>query len=117
MENQTNEQRLQLIKVQKEISERDAIIGKCERKIYTLKKRTQELEKFKFVLDYKIKELKDQVNPRLKDIEKLKEQTNKSDRNLREFNKTNAKLGYLIDTLRMKQTSLQKSIKQTKIKI
>ncbi len=32
-----------------------------ERRIYELKKKNQELEKFKYVLDYKIKELKKQV--------------------------------------------------------
>lgn len=31
--------------------------------IYQLKKKTQELEKFKFVLDYKIKELKRDIGP------------------------------------------------------
>jgi len=38
--------------------DKDTTIGKLEKKIYSLKKKTQELEKFKFVLDYKIKELK-----------------------------------------------------------
>lgn len=32
--------------------------------MYELKKNNQELEKFKFVLDYKIKELKKQIEPR-----------------------------------------------------
>ena len=40
------------------IMEKDTQIGDLEKKIYSLKKKTQELEKFKFVLDYKIKELK-----------------------------------------------------------
>jgi len=34
-----------------------------ETKIYKLKKKTQELEKFKFVLDYKIKDLKRDITP------------------------------------------------------
>ena len=33
-----------------------------------MKKKNQELEKFKFVLDYKIKELKKQIEPREQDI-------------------------------------------------
>jgi hypothetical protein len=33
-------------------------------RINELKKKTQELEKFKFVLDYKIKELKRDIGPR-----------------------------------------------------
>ena len=39
-----------------------------EKRIYDLKKKNQELEKFKFVLDYKIKELKKQIEPRENDI-------------------------------------------------
>ncbi len=42
-----------------------------------MKKKTQELEKFKFVLDYKIKELKRDIGPREVEIQKLNEQTNK----------------------------------------
>lgn len=47
--------------LKREIRERDETIGDKERRIYELKKKNQELEKFKFVLDYKIKELKKQV--------------------------------------------------------
>ena len=42
----------------KEIEERDETIQDKENRIYDLKKKNQELEKFKFVLDYKIRELK-----------------------------------------------------------
>lgn len=49
--------------LKREIRERDETIGDKERRIYELKKKNQELEKFKFVLDYKIKELKKQVQP------------------------------------------------------
>jgi len=45
-----------------------------EKRIYDLKKKNQELEKFKFVLDYKIKELKKQIEPREKDIRQMKQQ-------------------------------------------
>lgn len=49
--------------LKREIRERDDTIGDKERRIYELKKKNQELEKFKFVLEYKIKELKKQVSP------------------------------------------------------
>jgi len=39
-----------------------------------LKKKNQELEKFKFVLDYKIKELRKQIEPRENDIKAMKDQ-------------------------------------------
>ena len=48
----------------KEIEEREKTIADKTRRIYDLRKKTQELEKFKFVLDYKIKELKRDIGPR-----------------------------------------------------
>lgn len=39
-----------------------------------MKKKNQELEKFKFVLDYKIKELKRQIEPREQDIQGMTSQ-------------------------------------------
>lgn len=45
-----------------------------EKRIYDLKKKNQELEKFKFVLDFKIKELKKQIEPRENDIKAMKDQ-------------------------------------------
>ena len=40
------------------------MIGEKEKKIYDLKRRSQDLDKFKFVLDHKIKELKRDIGPR-----------------------------------------------------
>ena len=42
-----------------------------------MKKKNQELEKFKFVLDYKIKELRKQMEPRENEIKRMKEQIQK----------------------------------------
>ena len=39
-----------------------------------MKKKNQELEKFKFVLDYKVKELRKQIEPRENDIKSMKDQ-------------------------------------------
>ena len=50
-----------------------------ERRIYDLKKKNQELEKFKFVLDYKIKELKKQIEPREQEIADMKDQIKEMD--------------------------------------
>lgn len=57
----------------KEIDEREKAIKDKGRRIYELKKKTQELEKFKFVLDYKIKELKRDIGPKEEEIAKMKE--------------------------------------------
>lgn len=45
-----------------------------EKHIYDLKKKNQELEKFKFVLDYRIQEFKKQIESRENDIKTMKEQ-------------------------------------------
>jgi len=100
-----------------DISKKDRAIGKCEKKIYLLKKKTQELEKFKFVLDFKIKELKKDITPREKEITCLKIETNTMDKTLRQFNKLNANLGYTVDNLRIKQKNMDKVIKKTRVKI
>ena len=52
-----------------------------EKRIYDLKKKNQELEKFKFVLDYKIKELRKQMEPRENELKRMKEQIQKVSNN------------------------------------
>jgi cilia- and flagella-associated protein 57 len=51
-----------------ELKERSETILDKDKRIYDLKKKNQELEKFKFVLDYKIRELKSQIDPRDEEI-------------------------------------------------
>jgi len=67
-----------------------------------LKKRNQELEKFKFVLDFKIKELKRDVVPREEEIAKLKDQNSEMDEELQKLNSHNENLGVVIDDLRLR---------------
>ena len=55
---QSKQQKEQIDKMKKIINEKDKEIGEKEKKIYEFKQGNQNLEKFKFVLDYKIKELK-----------------------------------------------------------
>lgn len=99
------------------IMEKDTQIGDLEKKIYSLKKKTQELEKFKFVLDYKIKELKREIAPRGMEITRLKKETNDMDKNLKHYNKINANLGYIVDDLRTRQEHMQELIKKNRAKI
>merc|ERR550514_1664710 len=73
----------------KEIKERDKTIGDKEQRIYDLKKQNQELEKFKFVLDYRIKELKAQIDPKNDDIAEMKQQIQAMDAELEDFHRTN----------------------------
>jgi len=59
-----------------ELTERESTIRDKDTRIFDLKKKTQELEKFKFVLDYKIKELKRDICPREDEIKELLQLTN-----------------------------------------
>ena len=52
--------------MKQELGEREKTIRDKQLKIDQYRKQTQELEKFKFVLDYKIKELKSRIGPRMK---------------------------------------------------
>ena len=55
------------------MKERATTIDDKNKRINDLRKKTQELEKLKFVLDYKIKELKRDIGPRELEIQKLNE--------------------------------------------
>lgn len=57
-----------------EIVDRDAALKDKDERTYLLKKRIQELEKHKFVLDYKIKELHNQIDPKDREIRERKEE-------------------------------------------
>ncbi|POM68849.1 WD domain containing hypothetical protein [Phytophthora palmivora] len=102
------EKEIQALK--REIRARDETIGEKEKRIYDLKKKNQELEKFKFVLDYKIKELKRAIEPRENEISDMKAQIKEMDQELELFHKSNAQLDVLIGEQRQRINSLQKSI-------
>lgn len=55
------------------------------------------MEKFKFVLDYKIKELKRDITPQQNEILALKQETNELDAKLKHYNQVNAGLGFTVD--------------------
>ena len=82
-----------------------------EKRIYDLKKKNQELEKFKFVLDYKIKEQKKMVEPRELEIKDLKEEKTKMESELERFNKQNTQLGLDVKEMHSRLTATQKELK------
>lgn len=75
-----------------------------------MKKKNQELEKFKFVLDYKIKELKKQIEPKEEEIANMKTTIKKMDHDLEKYHKSNAKLDNMIGDIRGKLDNLQRDI-------
>ncbi|RHY29079.1 hypothetical protein DYB32_005463 [Aphanomyces invadans] len=96
--------------LKREIRGRDETIGEKEKRIYDLKKKNQELEKFKFVLDYKIKELKRQIEPRENEISDMKDQIKEMDRELELFHKSNAQLDIMIGEQRKRLDKMQHDI-------
>jgi len=92
------------------IRDKDDTIGEKEKKIYDLKRKNQELEKFKFVLDYKIKDLKQQIEPRENEIYEMKEQIKVMDADLESYHRSNAELDEMIGELRSKLDEMQKAI-------
>ena len=101
-----------------EIRERDETIGDKEKRIYDLRKKNQELEKFKFVLDYKIRELKSQIEPRQEEIVEAKHKIKAMDGELERYHLNNNQLILTINDLKLKFDGQHKEITslQTKIK-
>lgn len=77
-----------------------------------MKKKNQELEKFKFVLDYKIKELKRQIEPREQDIQGMTKQIKEMDTELQHYNSSNNNLDLAISDLRLKLKASDMEIKK-----
>ncbi|KAM9530529.1 cilia- and flagella-associated protein 57-like [Salvelinus alpinus] len=99
-----------ILALKKAIQERDETIQDKEKCIYDLKKKNQELEKFKFVLDYKIKELKKQIEPRENDIKEMKEQIHEMEEELDTFHKKNTQGELDIAELKLKLTTTDKEM-------
>uniref|UniRef100_F6PN18 Cilia- and flagella-associated protein 57 n=1 Tax=Ornithorhynchus anatinus TaxID=9258 RepID=F6PN18_ORNAN len=102
--------------LKREIQERDETIQDKEKRIYDLKKKNQELEKFKFVLDYKIKELKKQIEPRENDIKAKKEQIQEMESELERFHKQNVQLDLNITELRQKLKATDQEMRKERQK-
>jgi chromosome segregation ATPase len=99
-----------------EIAERDLTIGEKEKRIYDLKKRNQELEKWKFVLDYRIKDLKRQIEPREKDIARMRGEIKEKDEQLEQFHQQNADQQIAIEALRTQLQQAQDEIGQQRLR-
>jgi cilia- and flagella-associated protein 57 len=70
----------------------------------------QELEKFRFVLDYKIKELKLQIAPRENEITVMQRQIEDMDLELEQYHKSNLALNLMIGELKLKLEGLRKEL-------
>jgi hypothetical protein len=77
-------------------------------RIFELKKKNQELEKFKFVLDYKITELKRQIQPRKKEMKTMAEQIAQMQAELKSYEKKSIHLVLDIRELHLKMDGMNK---------
>ena len=95
----------------KEIREREETITDKEKRIFDLKKKNQELEKFRFVLDYKIRELKLQIAPREQETAALRRQSEEMALELDQYHKSGQSLELMLNELRLKADGLRKELK------
>ncbi|EGR31777.1 WD repeat protein [Ichthyophthirius multifiliis] len=95
---------------QRDILDRENAINDKSKRIYELKQKTQELEKFKFVLDYKIKELKRDIGPKEEEIMKMKEQISNMNSEIQHFIRTNNNLLLIVNDLKLRQKGMKQEL-------
>jgi chromosome segregation ATPase len=91
----------------KEIKERESTIADKVNRIFELRKKNQELEKFKFVLDYKIKELQRQIDPRMKELTKKGQQISQMQTEVRTYRKDSEHLCLDVKELNLKLAGME----------
>jgi chromosome segregation ATPase len=100
-----------------EKEDRITTIEDKEARIIELKKKTQELEKFKFVLDYKIKELKRDIGPSKDNIQFLHEQVNKMEIEVRHFQRISDNLDLIVKDMKLRHKGLEEENSKCGIKL
>ncbi|MES1907641.1 MAG: hypothetical protein MHM6MM_000722 [Cercozoa sp. M6MM] len=103
--------------LKREIIERDATVRDKERRISNLTVKNQELQKFKFVLDYKIKELHRQIRPREAEISTLEDTITKTQQEVAELSQQNAIDKLERSQLQFKIAGIEQDCKQYKAQV
>ncbi|CAM6094904.1 unnamed protein product [Calypogeia fissa] len=93
--------------LKKDIEEGDETIGEKEKRIYDMKRKNLELEKFKFVLDFKIKDLSEQIEPREAELQDAKDQIRKMETELERSHSTSNKKDLAISQLELKLEGME----------
>ncbi|RNF03776.1 WDdomain 65 [Trypanosoma rangeli] len=93
-----------------EFKDRGETIAEKERRVLDLKKKNQELEKFKFVLEYKIRELKSQIDPRDEEIRQAKSRLSEMGKEADNYIHSNEHLVLQIRSLRQKKAGQQREL-------
>ncbi|KFQ25638.1 WD repeat-containing protein 65, partial [Merops nubicus] len=105
-----------ILALKTEIQERADTIQDKEKHIYDLKKKNQELGKFKFILDYKTQEFKTEIESRENDIKKMKEQIYKMEGELEQFHKESTQMKLSITQLQQKLKATDTEMRREKQK-
>lgn len=115
--NDTNREKNIIESLKNELHERQLTIQDKEEKIEKLRTQVQELDKFKFVLDYKIKELRHKVVPKAKQTAVLEEQKTKMENEQRHYGVVYGNLYLIVKDMELKLRGLHKEMDATKVKI
>jgi len=100
--------------LRKDIQEREESISDKERRMAELKAKNKELEKFKFVLDYKLRELAKEIEPRDEQIMQMRETIRELDDELQRDYRSNVSLEQLLAEKQGKIDSLQSEVKKAR---
>lgn len=100
-----------------ELGERTETIIDKDKRIMDLRKKNQELEKFKFVLEYKIKELHSQIDPREEEIKQAHAKYAEMDAESERYLHNNDSLVLTIKGLKLKLDGQGKEIENLKSKL
>jgi len=108
--NEEQERQIQMLK--NDIRDREQTIDNKEKRISELRMKAKELEKIKFVLDYKYKELKKEIEPKETQIQHMKGQIKEMDEELERDVRTNHALGQALNDKTHKIDNLNLEIKR-----
>ena len=103
--------------MENELIERERTIKDKQKKIDQYFKQTQELEKFKFVLDYKIKELKRDIGPSKDNIQFLHEQVNKMQIEVKHFQRISDNLDLIVKDMKLRHKGLEEENSKCGVKL
>jgi len=105
---QKKDQEIETLKA--DVKEREEQISEREKRISDLKNKARELEKFKFVLDYRNEELKKLIEPKNMELSALKSQIEELDDELQSDSKNKLTLQQMLDDKTEKLDAQQKEL-------
>jgi len=99
-------------KLKADVIEREGQIAEREKRISDLKNKARELEKFKFVLDYRNEELKKLIEPKNEELSELKDQIRELDDELQSDSKNKLTLQQSVDDKEEKLAAQQRELQK-----